>query len=335
MKQIRLSLTEVSTLGESCLRLNGCDVDNARAVSETMTLAERDGCHAHGLFRLPGYVRSLRSGKVNGKASPQSVTLGPSGVRVDGDGGYASLALERGLPLLVERVLEQGIAALAVVNIFHFAALWVELEALASKNLAALAFVGSTAEVAPAGASAAFFGTNPMGFAWPRPHGFPMVFDQATSAMARGEIQIAARDNKPVPLGVGLDANGQPTRDAAAIIDGGVQLPFGGYKGSSLSMMVELLSAGLVGEQFGNEARHIWPKDGGPNRGGELIIAFDVGRFGHAEGWAEHCERFFGELLALDGVRLPGERRLSERQTTARDGIAIPVSLYEEILALS
>ena len=334
MEHVQLSLAEVSALGERCLRRNGCDSDNARAVSETMTLAERDACHSHGLFRLPGYVSSLRSGKVNGKAEPRLEELAPSALRVDGDRGYASLALQRGLPPFIECASQQGIATLALVNIFHFAALWVELEAIAVKNLAALAFVGATAMVAPAGAQKAFFGTNPLGFAWPRPGREPMVFDQATAAMARGEIQIAARDKRPVPLGTGLDAQGLPTTDAAAIINGGVQLPFGGYKGSSLSLMVELLSAGLLGEQFGAEASHALPKDGGPNRGGQLIIAFNPEKFGNAGAWVEHCEQFFGELLSLDGVRLPGDRRLAQRELSVRDGVEIPEPLYREILAL-
>ena len=335
MTVVRLSLSEISALGERCLSHNGCDRANARAVANTMMLAERDGCHSHGLFRLPGYVASLRSGKVNGEASPTLETLGPATLRVNGDGGYASLPLECGLSPLAGLASQQGLAALALVNVFHFAALWLEMEVLAARGLVAFAFVGSSAKVAPSGASKAFFGTNPMAFAWPRPgREGPMVFDLATSAMARGEIQIAARDGREVEFGVGLDANGAATRDASAIINGGVQLPFGGYKGSSLSLMVELLTAGLLGEPFGARAAQALPIDGGPNRGGQLIIALDPAHFGDANGWSAHCEAFFSSLLGLDGVRLPGDRRRVHRRESVRNGVDIPQPLYQQITGL-
>ena len=79
----------------------------------------------------------------------------------------------------------------------------------------------------------------------------PVVYDMATASMAMGDVQIAARDGREVPLGTGLDANGQPTTDPAAIAK--VLLPFGGYKGSAIAMMVELLAAGMTGEQFSFE----------------------------------------------------------------------------------
>merc|ERR1712185_888390 len=77
-----------------------------------------------------------------------------------------------------------------------------------------------------------------MAFGWPRPGGEPMVFDMASASMARGEVMVAAREGHAVPAGTGLDRDGQPTTDAQAIIDGGMLLPFGGYKGAGIAMMI-------------------------------------------------------------------------------------------------
>ena len=98
MTTIALTLSEVEGLARDCLLANGCDRANADAVAATVTAAERDGSHSHGLFRLPGYVASLRSGKVNGAADPKAEVIAPAVVRVDGDGGYAPLAHARGRP---------------------------------------------------------------------------------------------------------------------------------------------------------------------------------------------------------------------------------------------
>jgi len=325
-------LSELHRLAEQALLNAGCDASNASSIAHVMVLAERDGCRSHGMFRLPGYIASLGSGKVNGNAHPRVMDAGAAVIRVDGDGGYAPLALHRGLPALIDAARSHGVAALAISRIFHFAALWPEVEQLADAGLASLAFVASKAAVAPAGASRAFFGTNPLAFGWPDREGEHLIFDMATSAMARGDIQIAARDRQRVGAGVGLDNDGAPTLDPQAIIAGGVQLPFGGYKGSSLSLMVELLAAGLLGEQFGFEAKQSDNGDGGPTRGGELIIALDPRAFGDADHWHMHCQSFFGTLMTLDGVRLPAQRRRQHRQQAVSDGVELAQPLYEQLL---
>lgn len=335
MSDVILSLDEVAHLARTCLLANGCDEANAEAVAVTVTAAEGDGCHSHGLFRMPGYVASLRSGKVNGKAEPKVESLAAGVVKVDGDGGYAPLAHERSRPALVACAREQGLAALALVRIHHFSALWVEVEALAREGLVAFACTAYTPSVAPAGAKQAFFGTNPVAFAWPRGSDqASMVFDMATAAMARGEVMIAAREGHELPPGAGLDADGNPSTDPNKVLEG-VLLPFGGYKGSALAMMVELLCAGLIGEGFSFEAAQYDEKDGGPPRGGEFMLAIDPVRFGDPSGYVDHANAFFAGLTELDGVRLPGDRRYANRARTAHEGVTVPEALHAKILDLT
>jgi len=334
MAQVILTLDEARDLSRRCLLANGCDAANADAITGVMILAERDGCASHGLFRLPGYVSALRDGRANGAADPSVKRIAPGVLRVDGDLGYAPLALERGRAPLIAAARETGIAAMSLVRTFHLAALWPEVEAITEQGLVALAMTSSRSLVAPAGGTQAVFGTNPMAFGWPRPDGPPMVFDQAVSVMARGEVQIAARDGHPLPDGAALDSNGQPTNDAQAAVDG-VLLPFGGYKGSSIGLMIELLAAGLLGENFSFETSEQFADDGGPGRGGELIIAIDPARFGDPAGWQAHAETFFARMTQQDGVRLPGTRRHDNRSRISAQGFAIPASLHDEIAALT
>jgi delta1-piperideine-2-carboxylate reductase len=312
----KLSLDEIYDLGCKCLTANGADDENAKPLARTMAAAERDGSAAHGLFRLPAYIASLRSGKVCGTARPRVTPAAAGVIHLDGDGGYAPLAHEVGIPPLIDAARQSGIAALAIRNTHHMAALWPEVEKIAAQDLAAMACTAYMPSVAPAGASAALFGTNPLAFAWPRPGGDPAVFDMATAAMAMGEVQIAAREGRPVPPGTGLDKDGAATTDPAQIAAGGVLLPFGGYKGSAIALMVELLAAGLVGENFSYEAKQSDNRDGGPPRGGEFILAMSPQIFGGKE-WAAHCEQFFQRFAALPGARLPGTRRFQNRRDNA------------------
>jgi len=311
---VTLELDAIYELANDVMLANGCDVDNATALADIICRAERDGSHSHGLFRVPGYVKALRSGKVDGKAKPTVKHLTPAVVQVDGNGGFAPLAQAVGLPLLVDATAKFGIASLSLVGIHHFAALWPETEYLADRGFVGLACTAYMPMVAPAGSREALFGTNPISFAWPRPGHNPVVYDMATAAMAMGDVQIAARDGNPVPPGTGLDANGSPSTDPAAIAKG-VLLPFGGYKGSAIALMVELLAAGLTGEQFSYEARDTDNKDGGPPRGGEMIIGMSPDIVAGAN-WQVHVEPFMQKMTSLKGVRMPGARRHKNRLDT-------------------
>lgn len=333
MSGIHMSLEEARALAMKCLLANGCDEANAGAAADRMIQAEGDLCHSHGLFRLPWYASAVRSGRANGKAEPRVEHLAPAVIRVDGDSGFAPLAHQAGHAPLVESAQTNGIAALSIVNMFHIAALWPEVERLAMDGLCAFAFTASYPFVAPAGGIKPVFGTNPMGFAWPRKAGPPLVFDQASSSMARGEIQISARDGHSVPETAGIGPDGEKTTDPDVVLKG-AQLGFGGYKGASLAMMVELLAGPLIGEFLSIEAAADDGGKGGPPKGGELIIALDPMKFGDPDDFLAHGERLFEAVLAQDGTRLPGTRRFINREQTPRTGIDIPRSLHETILGL-
>lgn len=333
MAEVKLTLDDVHTLVVDTLMRNGCDEENAAAVARVITAAERDGCHSHGLMRLAGYAATLKSGKVNGKARPEVEQIAPAVIRVDGDGGFAPMALETGRQPLIDCARKNGIAAMALVDIYHFAALWSEIEPLAEAGLCALACTSYKPAVIPAGGKKALYGTNPIAFGWPRKSGPPVVFDQATSVVARGEVMLAAREGHQMAEGVGVDTDGNATTDPNKILDGSL-LAFGGHKGSSLAMMVELLAGGLIGESFSFEAAVRDNNDGGPPQGGEFILAMDPGMFGNRDGWLDHSETLFHQIMAQEGTRLPGDRRHDNRERNLRDGISLPQTVYDKILEL-
>jgi len=312
MNTISISLDEIYDLAKKTLLFNGCDEESANILSDTIMRAERDGSLSHGLFRLPAYVASLKSGKVNGKAKPEVKKISPSVIKVLGNSAFAPMVLKVGLPELIKLAKETGVAVLAITNSHHMAAMWPETEAIAEAGLVGFACTSYKPMVAPAGAKKALFGTNPISFAWPRPGKTPVVYDMATAAMAMGEVMVAARDGHKVPLGTGLNKDGKETSDPKEITQGGVLLPFGGYKGSAIAMMVELLAGALVGETFSYETAAKDNKDGGPPRGGEFILAISPEKIAGPD-WEKHSDEFFKKMQSMDGVRLPGERRHKNR----------------------
>ena len=331
MNTTPLELNKIYDLAYNALKKHGCDDFNAESVATTVTHAERDGSVSHGLFRIPGYIASLESKKVNGASRPSSTYLTQNAIRVEGDYGFAPVAIKVGLPDLIKTTSSHGVGILTITNTHHFAALWHETEALAEKNLIGIACTAYKPSVAPAGAKKPLFGTNPISFAWPRKNNTPVVYDMATSTMAMGEVQVAARDGHKVPFGTGLNKEGDKTDDPSQIANGGVLLTFGDYKGSAIAMMIELLSAGLVGELFCFEAKEEDNNDGGPARGGEFIMALSPELIAGKD-WNEHAEKFFTQMLSLDGVRLPGQRRHNNRND--KGPREINTNLLEKIKSL-
>jgi delta1-piperideine-2-carboxylate reductase len=325
-----MTISEIGNLARLAFSQNGCDAANTNALVRTIAQAERDGSRSHGLFRVPGYVAALRSGKVNGSANPKVEHKTPAVVSVYGDDGFAPLAIERGTQALVLAAKSIGVAVMGITHTHHFAALWPETESIAAQGLIGMACVSYMPCMAPAGGKKPLFGTNPISFAWPRPGRLPVVFDMATAAMAMGEVQIAAREGRQVLPGTGLDSSGQATTDPNEIL-AGMLLPFGGYKGSAIALMVELLSAGAIGERFSYEAAEADNNDGGPPRGGEFVLAISPELLAGA-GWADHCEAFFRRYEEIQGARLPGKRRHDNRLSDAPR--QIDTGLVERIRSL-
>lgn len=325
-----LTLAEIHDLAKTILAKHGCADPHADAVAETVTSAERDHAHSHGLFRIPGYVASLTSGTVDGNAVPRIKELSAVIVQVDGANCFAPLALKAGNDALVKVAREFGIGVMALVRVHHFSALWKETEMFAEQGLVAMAFTSYMPAVAPAGGSKPFYGTNPMSFAWPRENNPPMVFDQASAAMAKGEVAIAHRDGRRLPDGVGVTEDGRPTTDPGEVLKGSI-LPFGGYKGASIALMIELLAGPLIGETTSVEAEKRHGTNGGPPQGGELVIALDPKRFGNRDNWADDAESLFGSLLSMEGTRLPGARRQSHRSKSIEAGVEVNDQLMDQL----
>lgn len=332
---IQLSYDDAHDLALQALSAHGFSAAQAQAVADTMLAAERDECTSHGLWRLPFYIRALNNPQVNAQAVPQVIDFAPAVLRVDAHFGFAPLALQMSAQALIDKARVNGIAALAINNAYHIAALWPEVERIAEQGLVAFAFTAAMPYVAPAGGSKPLYGTNPMAFAWPRRNQPPVVFDQASSVTARGEIQLHLRDGKSIPEGWAIGPDGEPTTDPQAALDG-AQLTFGGHKGAGIAMMVELLAGALIGDVFSYEAKQR-DNDTGAPCGGEFLIAIDPARCSPqgADAALEHAEQLFTRILAMDGTRLPSERRFAARKRTAETGIHLPEALIEEIRTLT
>ncbi|WP_280554264.1 Ldh family oxidoreductase [Halomonas sp. 25-S5] len=309
-ESVELGLGQARELAMAAMRGRGFGEAEAAVTVEALLEAEQDGLPSHGLARLPFYLDQAVSGKVDARAVPRLETDGAV-VRVDACHGLAFPAVAQGLEVGYECVEGLGVAAVAISCSHHFGVAGAPVEAAARRGYLALAFSNAPSAMAPWGGKRPLFGTNPIAFACPRRGCDPLLIDLSLSKVARGKVMLAKKRGEPIPEGWALDPDGLPTSSPDAAIAGSM-VPAGDAKGAALALMVELLTAGLTGSNFGFQASSFFDADGAPPSIGQLILLMDPKRF--SSGFVEHAETMFEAMLDQPGVRIPGERRFRLRR---------------------
>ncbi len=321
-----LTLDEVEGISLRMLTASGASTLQATPTARSIRDAEAEGIRTVGLGYLPTYCDHVACGKVSGQAVPVVSTPRPGTVVVDARLGFCHPAYEAGEAPLVAVARANGIGVLALTHSYSAGVLGWFVERLARHGLVALMFANSSSLMAPHGGRRPFFGTNPLAWAAPRPGGDPVVADLSSSTVAWVKVNAAAQAGEPIPLGWALDAEGNPTTDAAAALAGSM-LPAAGHKGSALALLVDIMSGGVAGSNFSFEAGSFSGTEGGPPDVGQVIIAIDpAATMGPA--FLDRIETECSALLAEAGARLPGDGRLAERARTATNGVQVPGELF-------
>ena len=310
---------------------HGMSEANGAVLAANCVAAERDGAGSHGLFRVGDYLSTIKSGWADGRAEPRlDGSAAASVVAVDARNGFAQPALALARPSAVAKARATGACVIAVRNSHHLGALWLDVEPFVQEGLIALVCVNSVKRLVPWGGREPVFGTNPLAFGVSRQGEEPLIFDQASSAMAFGEIALAAESGHALPPGIGLDRNRDPTTDPKAIVNGGALLPFGGYKGSSIAMMIELLSAALTGGNFSYEVDASADPGARTARTGEFVLLIDPERAGVAD-FRRRVEDLVGKMVASGQQHLPGARRFQNRKRAAAEGMPVSAAMLETL----
>ena len=321
------TIAEVTDLVARAFTMHRIAPDIAMLVASALVRAEIDGKSGHGLARVESYAMQARAGKVDGFARVAVTQPKPAMLAVDAGGGFAYAALGAAVEQLPPIAEKQGIAAAGIYRSHHCGVAGHHVEAAAEQGMIALLFANTPAALAPWGGRTPLFGTNPIAFAAPIKGDAPLVIDLATSAVARGALVKAAREDAPIPLGWALDAAGAPTTDAKAALKG-TMMPMAEAKGAALALMVEVLAAALTGGNFAYEASSFLDAKGAPPHTGQLLVLVAAEALG-----AEAAARL-GALagrMAADGARLPGAGRMARRAEAQANGLTIPPKILDSI----
>jgi LDH2 family malate/lactate/ureidoglycolate dehydrogenase len=310
---------------------------HAELVADCLVAANLHGVDTHGMARLPTYLRRLAQGAINARGEPRVVREFAGTAVVDGDNALGPVAGRVGMEQAMMRARQHGIGYVAVRASNHFSyAAWY-CEHAAAHGLMAMCSSGGEPTVAPWGGKHAFFTNSPLAFAAPTSTE-PLVVDLATSVSSRGNILLANLLGQPIPPDWALDAQGKPTVDPAAALEGSV-LPMGGAKGYALIVALEVLNSVLAGGAMAPLVGSQAAQDGLPACVPHFFIAIDPRALMDSADYLARIDTLLKQTRTAPAadpaqpVRLPGERRRQVARQRAAWGIPMPAKVIEELLA--
>ncbi len=309
------------------LKGQGVNTEDAVTVAECLVEADLRGVQTHGMSRLPIYVKRLSKGLLN--ARPEMILKKPVAAcaSLDGDNGLGFLVGARAMREAIAMAETCGVGVVAAKNSNHFGMAATYLLQAVQAGYFAFVFTNAAKSMPPWGGREGLFGTSPFGAAAPSGKLPPFILDMSPAVAARGKIRLAEKRGESIPEGYALDKNGCSTTDPTAAL-GGVVLPIGGYKGSGLSMLMEILSGVFTGANFGGDVPDqytVWDR---PQNVGHFFMALKPGIFVTEKGFRDRMDVLVSRIKenplagGVDEIFMPGE--IEARLETERRKTGIP-----------
>lgn len=315
----------------------GLRAADAGVIAEDLVAANLRGIDSHGVSRIPMYLERLRRGVVKPQPDITVESVAGAVALVDGDDGMGFLAGHRAMDEAIRLAAASGIGLVGVRRSTHYgmAALYV-MQAIEQGYLA-MAFTNSSPAIPAWGSRVAYLGASPMAVGVPGGDDSPpYVLDMAMTVIARGKIRLAATHGQPIPEGLALDAEGAPTTDAKRAFEG-VCLPFGGMKGSALSMMMELMAGVLTGANYGGQVKSLYFDHSDPQNVGHLFFAIRPDLFMPRAAFAERMDDFVARTKALpkakgvEEILIPGEPEERMAAKRRKTGLPLTAQVLEDL----
>jgi LDH2 family malate/lactate/ureidoglycolate dehydrogenase len=322
--RVHLSVADARELSEGALRAIGYDQDEARIIADHCIDAALCGYEYSGLAKI---LNIPEFAKFKLPRRPIKV-LHETDVSIAFDGGnnVGMLALFHAAQATIKKASGHGIAITTVADAWmsgrsaHF------VEMIARAGLVAIHTAASSRLVAPPGGTQAVLGTNPIAIAIPSSHE-PIVLDMGTSAFMMTEVMLRERLGELLPEGVAIGPHGEPTRDAS-LARRGALLPFGGYKGFGLALMIQAFGV-LAGAGLEQESDD-----------GYAFIAFRPDLVAPADVFESRVTQLIERIKAtprqagVDEIRIPSERAFRSRERALREGLEIDQLVFDALVAL-
>lgn len=324
---MKIAISELRAVCLKILKKRGLNTDQALLIFNEYLDAELSGKSHHGFHSFPEYAVK----KIERFRPPKILREEENLLFIDGAKNLGQIVCHKFVPKLIAKAKKRNIAMMGIVNMHSYQMPGTYARLAAENNLVAFIFnYGGAPRIAPFGSIDPVFGSNPIAIGVPGKD-FPVVVDMATAKRAMMVVRKALKLGKRLLPGLAIDKKGKPTTDPAAAIEGAL-LPFGGYKGSALALVTEILTKTMFG---------INPQDKTKANRGYLFIFFNPAAFtkiglfkSRVSSLARHIKQS-RKAMGVKEIFLPGERAEGlRRKNKNRTYINLDPAILGEIRSL-
>lgn len=328
-------------LAEFCIEIFGklgiSDVE-ARTIADNLIEAQLRGIQSHGIAKVINYADYIEKGIFNTKPDIKILRESHATIAIDGDHGMGAVLGKFAMEKCIEKAKISGIASATVSKGSHFGIAGFYSMLALKENMIGIALCNSGNVMTIYGGTSRVLGTNPISIAVPANEKYPIVFDAATSEAAFNKIRIADIEGRDIPKGWAIDKNGEATVNAKEALSGAV-IPFGGYKGSGLAVMVNILTTVLSGaflDAHGDET-----KKGETSKSvGFYFSAIDIEKFQDVAIFKASIDLMVDELKAsgrnedVENIFMLGELEYLRKEENLRFGVEIGGGVLDNLKKL-
>lgn len=313
----------------------GVPAMEALLAADTLVQADLWGHQSHGMLRLGWYYARLRSGAMKAVTETRIAVDGGAIAVMDGGDGVGQVVARRAVDEAVGRARKHGVGVVSIRNSNHFGTCMYYTRIGAEQGCVMMLMSNAGPNMAPWGGLKKKIGTNPWSIAAPGGSHPPVVMDMANSGVARGKIYLANKRREPIPAHWAIDAEGNPTTDPKAALEGFI-LPMAGHKGYVMGVMVDVLSGVLSGSEFLDRVHG--PYDPVNRSGaGHLMIALNVAAFQPIEEFNTRIDAYIASLKDVPvapghrQVYYPGEMEVQADAENRARGLALPADTLADV----
>ena len=335
---VLINAKPLSQIAEKIFKAAGCSQEDAEYLADHVVTANLYGHDSHGVMRIRPYVERIRKGIIKPGSTLTVVRETTSTALVNGNQDIGQVTARKAMEIAIAKAKTSGIGIVAVFNCNHIGRVGAYPEIALRHNMIGIALVGGGANTAPYGGIDPVYGTNPLSIAIPTANSKPILLDMATSTVAGGKVSLAILNKTQIPLKYGvIDYQGHPSTDPTdlrpfygeeATKPRGALLPFGGYKGSALCLIIEILGQALAGgEEVYSEIQG----------NGVIMMAIDITAFRPLEEFTRNTDHIIQTTKAsrkaadVEEILVAGEPEFNKREKKLEKGLPIQDYTWDSI----
>ncbi len=332
-----LTKNQAELIGKRLFRAGGLKDEDADRIAEDLVKADMRGLYSHGISRIPMYLKRIDCQCVNPRPEIKIEQTAQAVLKVNGGDGMGFLVAHKAVEEGIKLAEKTGIAMVGCTHSTHFGMSALYIKQAVEKGYACMVYTNSSPALPAFGGRTTFLGAAPFAAGLPGGYESPgFVLDMAMTVIARGKIRVAMINNEPIPEGLALDVDGNPTTDAKKAFEG-VCLPFGGPKGSALAMLMDMMAGMYTGSNYAGDVSSLYYRFDEPQNLGHLIFIMKPDLFVSLDEYKKRMDVYYKRLKELpkaagfDEILMPGEPEDRKTAAAMEDGISYTKEIMDSL----